>query len=199
LNRKSPTPEFEESERTMTTSKRLAAFRAAKPGDDPAETDPTRPEDEEDETTADPTEGKKKKDKPMADEPVSAADHASAIADATAKATAAANARFSAVLASNEYKGREALATALLGNASMDAPAIITALAAAPNAEAAPAATAEDLKAAEEKGAQAAMLAAQAGDKDSNLEDGNGAKPDTRAASDALWATAYGLDKEGVK
>jgi len=115
LNRKSPTPDFEESERTMTTSKRLAAFHAAQSGDDFAETDPTRPEDEEDESTANHKEGTKKKEKPMADEPVSAAEHASAIADATAKATEAANARFSAVLASEHYKGREALATNLLG------------------------------------------------------------------------------------
>ena len=99
--------------------------------------DPKRPEDEDEEdmSTADREEGKKKKEKPMADNTVSAEDHASALADATAKATAAANARFNAVISSDHYKGREALATNLLGNASMDADAIIAALATAPKAE----------------------------------------------------------------
>ena len=97
---------------------------------------PTRPdEDEEDMSNANREEGKKKKEKPMADNTVSAEEHASALADATAKATAAANARFNAVIGSEHYKGREALATNLLGNASMDADAIIGALATAPKAE----------------------------------------------------------------
>lgn len=97
---------------------------------------PTRPdEDEEDDCNADREEGTKKKDKPMADNTVSAEEHASALADAAAKATQAANARFSAVLASDEYKGREALANNLLGNAALDADTIISALAAAPKAE----------------------------------------------------------------
>lgn len=95
--------------------------------------DPTRQDyDEEDESTADPKEGKKKKEKPMAEDTVTAEDHASALADATAKATAAATARVNAVIASEHYKGREALATNLLGNAALDADAIISALAAAP-------------------------------------------------------------------
>lgn len=90
--------------------------------------------DEEDESTADPKEGKKKKEKPMAEDTVTAAEHASALADATAKATAAATARVNAVIASEHYKGREALATNLLGNAALDADAVISALAASPNA-----------------------------------------------------------------
>jgi hypothetical protein len=199
LNRKSPTPDFEESERTMTTSKRLAAFHAAQSGDDFAETDPTRPEDEEDESTANHKEGTKKKEKPMADEPVSAAEHASAIADATAKATEAANARFSAVLASEHYTGREALATNLLGNASMSAEAIIGALAASPKTETSSAPSQDDLAAAEERGAQKAMKSAQEGDKNSGLEDGEGNKPDARAEADSVWTKAYGLNEKGTK
>lgn len=99
--------------------------------------DPNRPDDEDDDdmSNANREEGKKKKEKPMADNTVSAEEHASALADATAKATAAANARFNAVIGSEHYKGREALATNLLGNASMDADAIIAALATAPKAE----------------------------------------------------------------
>lgn len=162
--------------------------------------DPTRPYDEEDESTANPTEGKKKKEKPMADESVSAEAHAKAVADAKIEATAAANARYSAVLASDEYQGREALATNLLGNASMDANAIIGALAAAPRIE--PTAIDADAAAkAAEAAARDEMKAALAETGNSDVEGigGDSSKPDAKAEADSVWAKAYKLNEKGVK
>lgn len=100
----------------MTTSKRLAAFRAAPlvAADDAEEQDRTRPEkDEEDVSTAETeSDGSTKKEKPMAN--ITQEDHEKAIAAATESAKKSANSRFNTVLASEEYKGREELAATLL-------------------------------------------------------------------------------------
>lgn len=120
----------------MTTSKRLAAFRAdhapsheleanelpaTEPGDE--ENEDSEPEEEEQEMTAQTND--------------------EAIATAVAAATAAANARFSAVLGSEHYAGRETLAQTLLGNDKLTAEEITAALAVAPKA-AAPAAVVDE-------------------------------------------------------
>lgn len=60
-----------------------------------------------------------------------------AATESAAKATAAANARWAGVLGSEEAKGRTAQAATLLGNTSLDAAAIKTALAAFPKEAAA--------------------------------------------------------------
>ena len=179
-------------------SKRFANLSERLGADIP--TYPPRTNDGEDVTTADHTEGNQEKEKPMADEPVSAADHASALAVATAKATQEANARYSAVLASDEYKGREALATNLLGNASMDANAIIGALAAAPRIEPA-AIDAEAIAAPAEVAARDEMKVAIAETGNSDVEGIGGAssKPDAKAEIDGTWSKAYNLDEKGVK
>lgn len=115
----------------MAISKRLAAHRASvsiAASDDP---DPEYPEDEP-EDEQEPA-SKKKDKKPMTNESETEA----AIAKAKADATTAANARFSAVLASAEFAGRETLAQTLLAQEALDADAIIAALAAAPKPAAA--------------------------------------------------------------
>ncbi len=87
--------------------------------------DPTRPEDEEDET---PTVSKKEKDKDMSEE----IDKAKA--EGRSEGFKAANERMNAVFASEHYEGREAQAKAMLAK-DMSAADIIDILAATPKVE----------------------------------------------------------------
>lgn len=134
----------------MTTSKRLAAFRAdhapsleleanelpaANSGDEEPTPDPDEEEPEMTTQTND-----------------------DAVAKAHAEGFAAANTRFNAVLASEHYAGRETLAQTLLGNDKLTAEEINTALASAPKAAAPVAAEGDD---AEDRAAMRANLAAE--------------------------------------
>lgn len=141
---------------------RLAA-RAGKP--DPE--DETMPETDEDEASA--GDGKKKED--TMTEPTTE----DAIAKARQEARAEANARFTSVLASDHYAGREALAQTLLGNDKLSADEIVAALAAAPKAAPAPTTDADDEAARAEMrnslAAEQPASTAEAGDDPTTKED----------------------------
>lgn len=183
----------------MTVSKRLSAHRisAVRAGatDEPEILSPeNRPDEDECPETSKP----KPKDSTMTEEEIKAAvDKASA--DAAAAATQAATQRFSAVLASEHYAGREKLAQTLLGNEAMSADAIIAALADAPKATTVAAElTDEQKREAAEAAGRAEMQAALGETTNSNIDadNGNGGadpKVTARAKSDAVWANAYGL------
>lgn len=102
---------------------RMAA-RAGKP--DPENTETMEPEDEEESSDA----GGKKEKETMNDN-TSAAALDAAKAEGRKEGFAQANERFSAVIASEHYAGREQLAHKLLGNASLGADDIIDVLQAA--------------------------------------------------------------------
>jgi hypothetical protein len=156
---------------------RLAA-RAAKPDPeaDPNETEPDNDEDDQSE----PKSKKKCKDKNPMDE--NCEDKAS-----FAAGFAAANDRFNAVLASENYAGNTALAHTLLGNDKLSADEILTVLAAAsPPAPAAAAASDVDA----EEAARAEMQAALADNANSNIDAGSTpVVPTSDAAS--IWDQAY--------
>ena len=117
-----------------------------------------------------------------------------AVAAARAEATATANARFSTVLASEHYAGREALAQNLLAS-DLSADAIVTALAASNPAPVAAAPVDTDAA------ARAEMRVALAESGNSNVDANASAadpKATARAETDNVWNKAYGL-KEGVK
>lgn len=124
----------------MTTSKRLAAFRAAQPSEEEDETEIPAPDGPGEDETEEEAPASKKKDKPMTTENTDQA----ALDTARTEGFAAANARFNAVLASDEYTGRETLAKTLLSNDKLNAEEIIGALATAPKAAPAQVAAEED-------------------------------------------------------
>jgi len=169
----------------MAESKRLAAHRATAPALRAEEVDPVNPEitEESDETC---NSGKKKKDKNMAD----ATANDQAIETARAEARAAERSRFSTVLASEHYAGREALASNLLAKDALTAEDIVAALEAAPKTAATPAATEPDAaaaKAAAEAAARAEMQAAINEGSNSEIDADAGGKPSTAANATAVW------------
>ena len=160
---------------------RIAAIRAAAAG----KSAPAPDEDIEDETEDQPETPAaplQKKDKDMTEQT-----DAQAIEAAKTEATKAANARFSAVLASDEYKGREALGQHLLAG-DMSADDIISALKVAPKADAA--ALTEEQREAAEKGGRAEMQATLEGVKPSGTSADEGDKPTAEQAAAAGWKKA---------
>ena len=127
-------------------------------------------------------------------------EHDTAIAKASADATAAANARFSAVLASEEYAGREPLAQKLLGNANLSADDIIDTLKAAEKKPVQEAADASSAAAGAEEAARQEMQAELARNKNSNV-DANASGEGVGGATDAsaLWGQAIEANNPGVK
>lgn len=167
----------------MTTSKRLAAFRADHAPSLELEANEltlVQPveDDEDDENSC-----SEKKDKDMTTQNTD-----EMVAKAVADATAAANARFSAVLASEHYAGRETLAQTLLGNDKLTAEEINTALAAAPALTVA----AEPITtpAAADEAARNEMKAAITGTGNSNIDAGSTPAPSTTNSSASVWDQA---------
>lgn len=165
---------------------RLAA-RASNP--DPDNDPNNEPDDDGDESgESRPPKGKKKKDQTQMNTDTSASALAAAEQAGVAKGAQAANQRFSAVLASEHYKGREKLAAKLLDNFNLSADDIIGALAEAPagGAQASNAADPEDA-------ARQEMQAALAANANSNIDaNGSGAAEgkDKQQNAAALWAQA---------
>lgn len=170
----------------MTTSKRLAAFRAAQSSDDEPEITPDRP----DETEEIEVDSSKQKDTPMTTETDQAA-----LDTARAEGFTAANARFNTVLASEHYAGREALAKALLANEKLGADEIVAALEAAPKAAVeAPQTnnlTDEQRREAAEEGGRKEMQDALNANGNSNLNADGGGLQDKAAQAGASWDRAY--------
>ncbi len=168
---------------------RIAAIRAAAAGS-PTPAPDTDPDDDTN-NPGDPAKAAKpkKKDDQMSDENNALA-IASARNEAAVEATKAERARTSAVLASTEYAGREALANSLLAS-DLPSDQIIAALTAAPKAAVAtPDAAA--VTAAAEAAARAEMqrLATAGGNPDLEGADEPSAPDKTKAASD-VWDRAY--------
>lgn len=172
----------------MAESKRLAAHRAtAASASDP---DPLIPEtpDDEDECA-----GKKKDKKQMSDN----TDTEAAVAAARTEATKAANVRFTTVLASEHYAGREQLAQTLLANDKLTAEEIVLALNVAPKAAAesvtppAGAMTPEQQQEAAEAAARAEMKAALDETKNSSADANSGGGTDKAKASAGAWDRVY--------
>lgn len=150
------------------------------------------PEDDNDETCTDADckkHGKgKKKDEQMTEQTTD-----TAVAEARAEATATANARFSTVLASEHYAGREALAKNLLAS-DLSSDAIVTALAASNPAPVAAAAVDTDAA------ARAEMRDALAESGNSNVDANAGAKPSAAQADNgAVWDRAIANINPGRK
>ena len=173
----------------MTESKRLAAHQAtAASADDIDPPIPGTPDDEDE------CAGKKKDKKQMSDN----TDTEAAVAAARTEATKAANARFTTVLASEHYAGREQLAQTLLANDKLIAEEIISALTVAPKASAEPVGqqantlTAEQQSENAEAAARAEMQAAIADNRNSNVDANGGGSPggDKKADASAVWARA---------
>lgn len=166
----------------MTTSKRLAAHRAtaSSASEEPEITD--LPDDDEDQQA-----GKQKDKTKMSD---TNKDQEAAVAQAAADAKKQANERFSAVLASEHYAGRETLAKNLLAT-DLSADQIIAALADAPAKAEAPATTTseDDLKKAKEDGQREGMKAA-AGHDNSGVDPNGGGGENKLSASDR-WGRVY--------
>lgn len=159
----------------MTESTRLAAHRAS--ASSAAEHEPINPDMPDDEEVS----GEKKDKKKMSDK-----EQEAAVAQAAADAKKAENARFSAVLASDHYAGREALAKNLLAT-DLSADQITAALADAAKTAAA-GASAEDLAKAKEDGEREAMKAMNAETPNSNIDpNGGGNKTDKKQASSQVW------------
>ena len=115
-----------------------------------------------------------------------ATDNQAAIDTARAEATTTANARFSTVLASEHYAGREALARNLLAS-DLTADAIVTALAASNPAPVAAAAAVDP-----DAAARAEMKRALAESGNSNVDANAGGKaPDAAQAASASWDRTY--------
>lgn len=148
----------------------------------------TEPDDDDaDEDRCEGGEKSNKKEKPMADEKThTAADVAQARADERA--------RFSTVLASEHFAGREALAQSLLAT-DLAADAIVTALAAAPKAEASEAEPTDP-----DAAARAEMRDALAESGNSNVDANAGAKPAAAQADNgAVWDRAIANITPGRK
>lgn len=177
----------------MTTSKRLAAFRAAQTSDDESELTPDRPDDEVE------VDSSKKKDKPMTTETDQAA-----IDTARAEGFIAANARFNTVLASEHYTGREALAKTLLANEKLTADEIVAALGAAPKAvaETPPADELTDEQRAEaaDTAARDEMQRALAETANSGIDASGGvSNKGGAAASASIWDQAISANNPGLR
>lgn len=170
----------------MTVSKRLAAHRASVPIASATDNQQVlTPEDRPDEEKS--NDNPQPEESPMTDEEIKAA-IAKAATEAAATATAAANARFTTVMASEHFPGREKVAANLLTNDAMTADSIIATLALIdkPNADTTKASDPE-------AGAREEMKAAIAEGGNSNIEAGGGKaeKADkAKAASDA-WDRVY--------
>lgn len=141
-------------------------------------------------------EGNHKEDE-MSDKTFTRADIDAATATAASASTKAANDRFSAVLASEHYAGRETLAQTLLGNDKMDAADIVAALAAAPApaASADPTTTTQSQEAAEaaaRRVMQDALNEQQNSDVDAGGGGGANASEESKKqmAADAVWDKA---------
>lgn len=160
---------------------RLAA-RASNP--DPDNDPNSEPDGNDDGAT--PPKGKKKKDETQMNDEASAAAIAAAEQTGVSKGAKAANERFSAVLASEHYAGREKLAHKLLDNFSLSAEDVIGALAEAPKGGAQ--AEAADPEAA----ARQAMQNALAASANSDIAPDGGANAGGKGKQDAsaLWAQA---------
>ena len=124
-------------------------------------------------------------------------ENAQAIADArkeaAGEATKNATVRFSTVLASDEFKGREALGQHLLATTDLGADAIIATLAAAP-APGASALSDDAQRAAAEEAGRKEMRDAIAGGHNSDIDAGGGAsKPNDATAASAVWDKGIAL------
>jgi hypothetical protein len=178
----------------MTGSTRLAAFRAAKGGTAPdadlttpsplaggGNPKPNSPEKPDDEDTED-------EEEIMTEQEIEKMK-----ADARAEGVSASHARYNAVLASEHFAGREAMATKLLAKDGLSADDIIDVLSGAPaTAAAAPAAldkNSPDFKAAVDAQARDAMakLLPTAAD-NADLRDGG--EPDTSAKDEDIMLKA---------
>jgi hypothetical protein len=171
-----------------------AGLRMAARADDPrAQNEDRKPDDSDEEE-----DGREEREPTMAS--ITKEEHDTAIAKASADATAAANARFSAVLASEEYAGREPLAQKLLGNANLSADDIIDTLKAAEKKPVQEAADASSAAAGAEEAARQEMQAELARNKNSNV-DANASGEGVGGATDAsaLWGQAIEANNPGVK
>ena len=181
----------------MTTSKRLAAHRAAVSAQDPEIPEvPTPPEKPgEDETPTNP----KKKDDSMPNEDEAKAAVEAARTEGHGAGFKAANERMNKVFASEYYVGREALAQSLLAKEALSADDVIGLLETSPKAAAAaPAAlTEEQQREAAEAAARAEMKAELGKTPNSDIDANGGTEPDKKAQADSVWAKAYGLNEEG--
>lgn len=178
----------------MNVTRRLEALRslgatAAMPKD---KTDPTRPKEvEEDETTT-----SKKKDKEKDMTTFTKEEHEAALASARAEAKAEgvkeANARTEAVMASEHYVGREALAKTLLAT-DLSVDQISASLAAAPKIEASALLSKEELEAKAEEAGRNEMQSAIDGNQNSVIDVSGGAGGKSggdAAATNAAWDKA---------
>lgn len=171
----------------MTISRRLAAHRQANASAGVPSTDDHDPEtmpdtDEDDDLAGDKP---KKKDTNMTDTEHSAA-LAAAKEEGRAEGAAATHKRYSDVMASDHYAGREKLALALLGNDKLSAGEVITALQAADKVEPTSAA---DTNAAAEDAARAEMQAALRESANSQVDasgGGGGSGSDKLSAKDRI-------------
>lgn len=161
---------------------RIAAIRAAAAGKPSPVTDDDEDDVETEEQPESPAVPLQKKDKKMSEE-----NDAQAIETAKAEATKAANARMSAVLDSEHYAGREALARTLLAT-ELPADQIITALGAAPKADAT--ALTEEQRQAAEDGGRAEMRSVLEGVKPTGTAPGDGNAPTAEQAAAAGWSKA---------
>lgn len=162
----------------MSISRRLAAHREAVASAAAASCPPnplTDPETEVDEIEDEATGSKPEKDKDMTQEEIDALKAA-----AHKEGFDAANARFTAVAASEHYAGRETLAKTLLAT-DLSAEQIITSLAAAAPAAAAPAPSGDDAQREE-------IRQALAKNKNAPLEAGG--QPETKEEADQKAITA---------
>lgn len=100
--------------------------------------------------------------------------------------------RATAVLASEHFAGREALATTLLGNAKLTSDEIIASLAVAPggNANVAPALTEEQQRQAAEEGGRKEMTEALQTSANSNIDASQPPAPGEEAKVQAGWKNA---------
>lgn len=133
----------------------------------------------------------KTKETTMTDQEIAAAQDA-AVATARSEATAAANARFNTVLASEHYAGREPLAKGLLANDKLSADDITAALALA--SKEAPAAAADD---AGDLAARQTALAAMDGKVGDLGADAAGGAAEVNAAD--VWKKAIKANNPGMK
>lgn len=170
----------------MTESTRLAAHRAS--ASSANEDEPINPDMPDDDEEA----GEKKDKKNMSDK-----EQEAAVAQAAADAKKAENARFSAVLASEHYAGRETLAKNLLAT-DLTAEQVVAALADAPKAQA-PGASAEDIEKAKEEGQREAMKAALGDDKNSGVDPNGSGKGSKQSGSASLWDQAVAANNPGLK
>lgn len=132
-----------------------------------------------------------KKEVTMTEEEKLAAAKAEGKSEALAEASAAANARYNTVLASEHYAGREKLAAKLLGNDKLDATEIVGMLAEAEKA-APVAADPETNRAAAEEAGRQTMKEALEENANSNIDANNGGgKPlDAKAKAAGVWDRA---------